>query len=103
VRRGSIGYLEVAPLNSRLADELRAPSTDGLVVMRMARGAAYQAGLRPGDVILSVNARPVTDAAAFLRSVADADVGTVLTIEVLRDAARQTVKIPVQQEAARAR
>ena len=63
VRRGSIGYLEVSPLTSRLADELRAPTTEGLVVMRMARGAAYQAGLRPGDVILSVNARPVTDAA----------------------------------------
>ncbi len=55
VRRGSIGYLEVTPLTSRLADELRAPTTEGLVVMRMTRGAAYQAGLRPGDVILSVN------------------------------------------------
>ena len=103
VRRGSIGYLEVAPLTSRLADELRAPTTDGLVVMRMARGAAYQAGLRPGDVLLSVNGRPVTDAAAFMRSVADSPLGSTLALEVLRDAARQTVRVTVVQEAARPR
>jgi Do/DeqQ family serine protease len=101
VRRGSIGYLEVSPLTSRLADELRAPTTEGLVVMRMTRGAAYQAGLRPGDVILSVNARPVTDAAAFMREVADAAVGSTMTLEVLRDAVRQTVRVRVQQEAQR--
>ena len=103
VRRGSIGYLEVAPLTSRLADELRAPTTDGLVVMRMARGAAYQAGLRPGDVILTVNGRPVADAAAFMRGVADAGVGSTMALEILRDAQRQTLRVPVQQEAPRSR
>ena len=65
------------------------------------RGAAYQAGLRPGDVILSVNARPVTDAAAFMREIADAAVGSTMTLEVLRDAVRQTVRVRVQQEAQR--
>ena len=102
VRRGSIGYLEVSPLTSRLADELRAPTTEGLVVMRMARGAAYQAGLRPGDVILAVNGKPVTDASRFMREIADAAVGSTMAIEVLRDAVRQTLKVPVQQEASRA-
>ena len=37
VRRGSIGYVEVMPLTSRLADELRAPKTDGIVVNQMSR------------------------------------------------------------------
>ena len=101
VRRGSIGYLEVSPLTSRLADELRAPTTEGLVVMRMARGAAYQAGLRPGDVILSVNGSPVTDASRFMREVADAAVGSTMSLEILRDAVRQTLRVPVQQEASR--
>jgi Do/DeqQ family serine protease len=101
VRRGSIGYLEVSPLTSRLADELRAPTTEGLVVMRMARGAAYQAGLRPGDVILSVNGATVADASRFMREIADAAVGSTLAIEILRDAVRQTLRIPVQQEASR--
>ena len=56
VRRGSIGYVEVMPLTARLADELRAPNTDGVVVNQMARdSAAYKAGLEPGDIIVSVN------------------------------------------------
>jgi len=99
VRRGSIGFMELSPLTSRLADELGTTGADGLVVMRMVRGAAYQAGLRPGDVILSVNGALVTDVAAFQRSIADADVGSTVAVEILRESTRRTLKVPVQQEA----
>ncbi|MEO8682431.1 MAG: trypsin-like peptidase domain-containing protein, partial [Vicinamibacterales bacterium] len=68
VRRGSIGTVEVAPLTSRLADELRAPKIDAVVVTQMSRAsAAYQAGMQPGDVILSVNGQTVTDPSQFVR------------------------------------
>ena len=104
VRRGSIGYFEAQPLTSSVASELRAPSTDGLVVMRISqRSAAYDAGLRPGDVILALNGKAITDAAAFMRTIADAPVGGAVTLEVLREARRQTLKVPVQQEAPRQR
>jgi len=98
VRRGSVGYMELSPLTSRLADELGTTGADGLVVMRMVRGAAYQAGLRPGDVILSLNGRPMADPAAFQRGIADAAVGSTVTIEILRESSRRTLKVPVQQE-----
>ena len=102
VRRGSIGYFEASPLTSSVANELRAPTTDGLVVMRISqRSAAYDAGLRPGDVILSLNGRAITDAAAFMRTIADAPVGSAVALEILREARRQTLKVPVQQEPAR--
>ena len=43
VRRGSIGYVEVLPMNARLAEELRAPKADGIVVNQMSRdSAAYR-------------------------------------------------------------
>src|SRR6187455_2335357 len=43
VRRGSIGYLELIPLTGRLAGELRAPKTDGVVVNQISRdSAAYK-------------------------------------------------------------
>jgi serine protease Do len=101
VRRGSLGYFEVAPLTSRIAGELGVANTDGLVVTRIQqRSAAYRAGLQPGDVILAFNGRPVTDAAAFLRAIADAPVGSTATLEVLRDARRQTLKVPVQAASA---
>ncbi len=104
VRRGSIGYFEAQPLTSQVASELRAPSTDGLVVMRISqRSPAYQAGLRPGDVILGLNGKPITDAAAFMRTIADAPVGSRVSVEILRDARRQTLTVEVQQEPARQR
>ena len=63
VRRGSIGYFEVSPLTSRLADELRAPTTEGLVVMRMARGRGVSGRPAARRRHPAVNGRPVTDAA----------------------------------------
>ena len=96
VRRGSIGFMEVAPLTSRLADELGAPSTEGVVIMRMARGAAYEAGIEPGDIILSVNGQKVSDGAQLVKLIADAPIGGTAAVDVLRDGRRRSFKVPVR-------
>jgi len=97
VRRGSIGYVEVMPLTSRLADELRAPRTDGIVVNQMRRdSAAYKAGLLPGDVIVSFNGQAIADPSQFVRLIADSAIGSTVRIEVLREGQRTTLRIPVE-------
>ncbi|MGE0862945.1 MAG: S1C family serine protease, partial [Vicinamibacterales bacterium] len=97
VRRGSIGYVEVMPLTSRLADELRAPQTDGIVVNQMRRdSAAYKAGLLPGDVIVSLNGQAIADPSQFVRLIADSPIGSSVRVEVLRDGERSTLRIPVE-------
>jgi serine protease Do len=96
VRRGSIGFMEVAPLTSRLAEELGAESTEGVVIMRMARGAAYDAGIEPGDIILSVNGQRVTDGAQLVKLIADAPIGSTAAVDVLRDGRRRSFKVPVR-------
>ena len=99
VRRGSIGLVEVMPLNSRLADELRAPRTDGVVVNQMARAsAAYRAGLQPGDVILTVNGQAIADPSQFMRVIADAPIGSTVRVEILREGERSTLRIPVEAQ-----
>ena len=99
VRRGSIGLVEVMPLNSRLADELRAPRTDGVVVNQMARAsAAYRGGLQPGDVILSVNGQAIADPSQFMRVISDAPIGSTVRIEILREGERSTVRIQVEAQ-----
>lgn len=58
---------EVVDLSPALADSLRRDLFDkGVMINRIARGSyAYQFGVRPGDRILEVNAKPVKDVAAL--------------------------------------
>jgi serine protease Do len=97
VRRGSIGYVELIPLTARLAGELRAPASDGVVVNQMSRdSAAYKNGLEPGDVILSVNGTTIADPSQFVRLIADSSIGSTLSVQILRDGRRSTLRIPVE-------
>jgi serine protease Do len=101
VRRGSIGLVEVIPMTPRLAEELRAPSTAGVVVNQLSRNsAAYKAGLEPGDIVLSVNGTAITDTSKFVRIVADATIGSTARVEIMREGRRTTLRIPIdtQQE-----
>jgi len=99
VRRGSIGYVEVIPLTGRLADELRAPKTNGVVVNQMSRdAAAYRNGLEPGDIILSVNGTTIADPSQFVRMISDASIGSTVRVEILRDGQRSTLRIPIEQQ-----
>jgi serine protease Do len=104
VRRGSIGLIEVIPLTARLADELRSPETDGIVVNQLHReSAAYRAGLEPGDIILSFNGTRISDPSQFVRLVADSAIGATARVEVLRDGRRETIRIPIEAQQERRR
>jgi serine protease Do len=104
VRRGSIGLVQVIPLSVRLADELRAPQSDGIVVNQLHReSAAYRAGLEPGDIILSFNGTTITDPSQFVRLVADTPIGATARVEVLRDGERHTLRIPIEAQQERRR
>jgi len=86
VRRGSIGYIGVEKLTAPLAEEVGAPNTDGALVSRMNRASeAYEAGLRPGDVIVGFNGKTISDPAQFSRLVADAKIGTTAVVKALRN------------------
>jgi Do/DeqQ family serine protease len=101
VRRGSIGYMEVAPLTTGIARELGAPNTDGVVVMGMRQGPAARAGIQPYDVIVAVNGQPVRDTSSLLRLISDAPIGGTVTVDVLREGKRLTIRVPVEQQRGR--
>ena len=99
VRRGSIGYVSVIPLTARLAGELRATTSDGVVVDQMSRdSSAYKNGLEPGDIIVSVNGTTITDPSQFVRLIADSSINSTVRIEILRDGKRSTLRIPVEAQ-----
>src|SRR6187551_570104 len=77
VRRGSIGYVEIAPLSTLAAQQLGVPNAQGVLIQGMRRDAsAYEAGLRPGDVIVAFNRATITDGGQLLRLIQDARIGS---------------------------
>jgi Do/DeqQ family serine protease len=96
VQRGAMPGVFVAALTTQLAEELGAPSTRGALVSEMApQSDAYAAGLRPGDIILTFNARTIDDASAFMRMLADSKAGTVAKLEILRESRRLELTVPI--------
>jgi Do/DeqQ family serine protease len=96
VRRGSIGYLEVQPLTTRIAEQLQVPVDRGVLVRRMRRNsAAYDAGIRPGDVIVSIEGKQVEDAGQLLRAIADAPIGSTVAIGAIREGRRIEFRVPI--------
>ena len=86
VRRGSFGYVDVRTLNPQLAQELGAPTARGVVVWRIHQeSAAARAGLEPGDIIVTFNGSPLEDGSDYSRLLSDAEIGSSVTLEVIRD------------------
>ena len=97
VRRGSIGYVEIAPLSTRAADQLGVPDARGVLIRAMRRDAsAYAAGLRPGDVIVTFNGTEVVDGGQLSRQIQDAPIGSTATATIIRSGQRIDLKIPIQ-------
>jgi Do/DeqQ family serine protease len=96
VRRGSIGVVELLPVDRAIAQQLELPAAEGLLVARMSRASsAYQSGLRPGDVVLSLNGTRVESAAQMWRLVADTDIGSTIRLRVRRGEGTVDLTVPV--------
>ncbi len=104
VRRGSLGRLDVVPLTTQLAQELGASDTKGAVVYQMTRSSsAYEAGVRPGDIIVKFNGQAVDDPSTFVRLLADAPVGTTVKLGILRQGKAVEIPVKVTTESRRGR
>ena len=96
VRRGSIGYVEIAPVSTLMAEQLNVAASGGVLVQAMRRdAAAYDAGLRPGDVIVAFNATAINDAGQLSRLIQDARIGSTAAMTVMRDGRRVELKVPI--------
>ena len=96
VRRGSIGPLGIEKLTPQLAEEVGVKGTNGALVSRMSRASeAFEAGLRPGDVIVGLNGQTIDDPSQLLRLVADSKPGTTAVVKVLRQGRTMEFKLPI--------
>lgn len=93
VTRGRIG-VAVQEINQALADSFGLPRPAGALVSYVAPGgAAYRAGVKPGDVIMKVGSREVVQSADALFFLADLTPEEKITLTVWRD--REALSLPV--------
>ena len=96
VSRGSIGYIGIEKLTLQLAEEVGVKDTNGALVSRMTRASeSYEAGIRPGDVIVGFNGQTIDDPSQLSRLVADSKIGSTVTVKVLRGGKLMEFKLPV--------
>ena len=96
VRRGRIG-MTVAALNAQLAEKLDVDATEGVVVTEIVPGgAADSAGIRAGDILMSINDRPIERAADYGHQEAVTMVGDTLDVEIVREGDDLRFGVPIK-------
>jgi serine protease Do len=97
------GYLGVAiqVVTPDIAEQFKLGSARGALVTDVTPGSpAEKAGIIRGDVIRTVNGYEVKDTLALVNRIAEADVGSNLTIELVRDGENKTVVAKVTEQPA---
>jgi serine protease Do len=93
VRRGSIG-VRAQTITTELAAGLALARSEGVILSDVVPGStAHSAGLRIGDVVLSLDGKPMENGRQLQVGLYRRFVGEVVTLEVLRDG--QAVTFPV--------
>lgn len=93
VRHAYFG-IQPGPLNPEVARLLDVEAEGGVLVLDVvAGGPAGAAGIRPGDVIVTVAGKQITSLESFLAELRRHDPGDRLVVEVIREDQRLTVTV----------
>ena len=97
VRRGELGILGTE-LNSELAKAMKVDAQRGAFVSQvMPNSSAAKAGIKAGDVITSLNGKPISSFAALRAEVGSMPIGSKVSLGLLRDGKPVTVSLELQQ------
>jgi serine protease DegQ len=95
VTRGWFG-VDVADITPELAESLGLKGTRGAIVGAIERGSpAEKSGIKLGDVIVSVNGKPVANTSATLAAIAEMPPGKSVPVRVLRRNQELSVEVQV--------
>jgi serine protease DegQ len=95
VTRGWIG-VEVQEITPALAESFKLGGTRGALIAGVLRGSpADRAGIKPGDVMLEVQGKPVSDPNSLLNLVAALQPGSAATMKAKRKAEEVEVTVAI--------
>ncbi|MDT3679092.1 MAG: DegQ family serine endoprotease [Burkholderiaceae bacterium] len=90
-RHAQLG-VTIQELNQALADSFKLKNPNGALISSIAPdSAAQKAGLKPGDVILSFNGKPVEQSGDLAAMVGMTKPGAKVALEVMRDGKKQQI------------
>jgi serine protease Do len=93
VTRGWLG-IQIQPVTAEIADNLGFKSTKGaLVAQPQSDSPAAKAGIKSGDIIISLNGDAVENPRTLSRKIAAAAPGTPVKLGVLRQGNEETVQV----------
>jgi serine protease Do len=96
VSRGSIGIQFDSKTKPETLEALGVSHGVIVSVIKPADGPSAKAGLKPNDIITAINGQPIKDGDDLLAHVADAPVGSSLTLSVDRDGNKMDFKVVTQ-------
>ena len=100
VKRGELGIMGTE-LNSELAKAMKVDAQRGAFVSQvLPKSSAAQAGIKAGDVIVSINNKPISSFSALRAEVGSLPVGTKMELGLIRDGKPLKVNVALQQSAA---
>jgi serine protease Do len=99
------GYLGVGiqPVTQDIADQFRLESARGALITDVVPGSpAEKAGLVRGDVVRKINGNDIKDSVSLVNRISETDVGTSLTLGLIRDGNPKEVVVQVAEQPANA-
>ena len=85
VKRAVLGIV-MQPIDDKIADELKLSSRNGVYIVEVSKsGAADKAGIKAGDVLVSIDSTVITTPASVQESVSRFSPGDKAEVTVLRD------------------
>ena len=97
VRRGLLGVF-VQGISADMARSLALSEPRGAIVTKVAEdGPAERAGVEQGDVILSLDGKPIDSSNALRNAVARLQPGTKVKLDLVRDGAKRSLTVPLDE------
>jgi serine protease Do len=97
VKRGELGIMGTE-LNSELAKAMKVDAQRGAFISQvMPKSSAEKAGIKAGDVILSMNGKPISSFASFRADIGTMPIGTKVTLGLLREGKTMNVDVTIEQ------